>query len=332
MLFGIYFPQRIEFDRRFPWAKWIVIVPILLSNIAWSVALNLLVHGHADAAAGIAVYIKVGLLVVTPLYLAALILFFAAMAYKTVHASSPDARRRLLLLDAGVALSIPPVVIGILLQVTGAVQIAEWAILPILAALFVFPVTMAYVVVVERAMDVRVVLRQGLQYLLARGSLRALQIVLSVLIVAALATIGASTNPLNRILLVSVGLALVLLIGLSRRAPAALGRSAVLPGSVRRRAGADGPGPRRSYDGADRPAARNRRAPRVGHASRSACGDPAQLGWRAGTRVRTEPSGPGLAFASRRAPGRRMSNARCNARCSPSCCCDCRRTRSCWAS
>ncbi len=29
MLFGLYFPKRLEFDRRYPWAKWVVIAPIL---------------------------------------------------------------------------------------------------------------------------------------------------------------------------------------------------------------------------------------------------------------------------------------------------------------
>ncbi len=40
------------------------------------------------------------------------------------------------------------------------------------AALLVFPLAMAYVIVVHRAMDVRVVLRQGLQYLLATSGVR----------------------------------------------------------------------------------------------------------------------------------------------------------------
>jgi len=58
-----------------------------------------------------------------------------------------------------------------------------------IGALLVFPLTMAYVIVVHRAMDVRVVLRQGLQYLLATGSIGVLQIIISVaIIVAAVST------------------------------------------------------------------------------------------------------------------------------------------------
>ena len=212
MLFAFYFPERIRFDRRFPWAKWIVILPILLVTVAMSVTLNLLAHGYGQAANDINRIVSPAFVPVSLLHLFAVIAFFAGMGYQTAHASNPDARRRLLLLDAGAAISILPVVIGIVLRSTGIIGFSGWEIL-LLGILFVFPLTMAYVIVVERAMDVRVVLRQGLQYLLARGSLRLLQIVLSVLIVAAVATMGASANPLNRILLISIALAIVLLLG-----------------------------------------------------------------------------------------------------------------------
>ena len=55
----------------------------------------------------------------------------------------------------------------------GVRSFPDWVYLIIIGPLLLFPLTMAYVVVVHRAMDVRVVVRQGLQYLLARGSLRA---------------------------------------------------------------------------------------------------------------------------------------------------------------
>lgn len=38
MLFGIYFPDRLEFDRRFPWAKWIAIGPILFQVMGATLA------------------------------------------------------------------------------------------------------------------------------------------------------------------------------------------------------------------------------------------------------------------------------------------------------
>jgi sigma-B regulation protein RsbU (phosphoserine phosphatase) len=212
MLFAIYFPDRIRFDRRNPWAKWILIVPILLTIAASIVSVNQLARGNLEAARAIDRILRPALPVVSLLHLTAVIGFFAAMGYQTLHASSPDARRRLLLLDAGAAVSIVPIVIAIVLNSMDVIEFSGWWI-PLLGIVFVFPLTMAYVIVVERAMDVRVVLRQGLQYLLARGTLRAIQIVLSVSTVAVVATMGASATPLNRVLLISIALAIVLLIG-----------------------------------------------------------------------------------------------------------------------
>ena len=42
-------------------------------------------------------------------------------------------------------------------------------------AMVLFPITMAYVIVVQRALDVRMVIRQGVQYALARGGIRVTQ-------------------------------------------------------------------------------------------------------------------------------------------------------------
>jgi sigma-B regulation protein RsbU (phosphoserine phosphatase) len=61
-------------------------------------------------------------------------------------------------------------------------------------------------------LDVRVVVRQGVQYLLARGSLRLVQVALSVLILVAAVTMGAAANPATRIVLILVGLAALFLI------------------------------------------------------------------------------------------------------------------------
>jgi phosphoserine phosphatase RsbU/P len=51
----------------------------------------------------------------------------------------------------------------------------EWLVLSCLVLILLFPVTLAYVIVVQRALDVRVVIRQGLQYALARGTVRILR-------------------------------------------------------------------------------------------------------------------------------------------------------------
>ena len=52
----------------------------------------------------------------------------------------------------------------------------KWLALSSYVMLLFFPITLAYVIVVQRAMDVRVVVRQGLQYALAKGGIRALRL------------------------------------------------------------------------------------------------------------------------------------------------------------
>jgi sigma-B regulation protein RsbU (phosphoserine phosphatase) len=54
---------------------------------------------------------------------------------------------------------------------------------------FVFPVTIAYAIVVQRAMDVRLILRHSVQYTLARRGVIVLQILLSAILFAALAAL-----------------------------------------------------------------------------------------------------------------------------------------------
>jgi phosphoserine phosphatase RsbU/P len=209
MLFAIYFPDRLEFDRRHPWAKWMVIAPILIRAMGTNVAQDLATLNNLPLAVeidGLAAWSRTPVQI---LQLAAVLLFFAIMIYRTRTASSPDARRRLLLLDAAALVSFTPVVMFIVLQSLDLVQFSEWLRLPLLGAMFVFPVTMAYVILVERAMDVRVVVRLGLQYLLARGSVRAAQVALSVFVILAIATMSVATRPLLRVILISAALGVV---------------------------------------------------------------------------------------------------------------------------
>jgi len=209
MLFAIYFPDRLEFDRRHPWAKWIVIVPILIRALGTNVAQDLATLDNLPRAREISELSDWSRVPIQFLQLAAVLLFFGIMIYRTRTATGSDARRRLLLLDWAALVSFTPVVTFIVLQSFGIVQFREWLRLPLLGALFVFPVAMAYVILVERAMDVRVVVRLGLQYLLARGSVRAAQVALSVFVIVAIATMSVATRPLLRVVMVSAALGLV---------------------------------------------------------------------------------------------------------------------------
>src|SRR5688572_28759121 len=75
MLFGLYFPERLALDRRFPWAKWVVIGPILLLLAATNVMLGLLLFDNRDAAMAMDRIVRPTLPVIGILYFAAIAIF-----------------------------------------------------------------------------------------------------------------------------------------------------------------------------------------------------------------------------------------------------------------
>jgi len=190
LFFAIYFPDRLALDRRYPWIKWILIAPILVRVIGLNPVFEFIATRNPEGALTLhrslgptGLYVGLSF----PAFIAA---FFAIMGYRTLTERNADARRRLLLLNAGAAVSLAPGIALLIYAVTvlntGAAEASseaatiDWLILPILGLLFIFPLTMAYVILVQRAMDVGVVIRQGVQYLLARGSIRVLQIAVSI--------------------------------------------------------------------------------------------------------------------------------------------------------
>ena len=83
-----------------------------------------------------------------------------------------------------------------------------------LLILSLFPITMAYVVVVHRALDLRLVIRQGLQYALTKNAILAAQILVTTgVIFAAAAIVGdPQAQTLQRITIIALGVLFVFLI------------------------------------------------------------------------------------------------------------------------
>lgn len=102
-------------------------------------------------------------------------LYWLLLFYKLRTSSSPDARRRLQVLLAGsiVGLGSILIIFGLLpyLGIADPNHIRWLLFLAIVLMLF-FPLTLAYVVIVQRAMDVRILLRMGSKYLLATTTLK----------------------------------------------------------------------------------------------------------------------------------------------------------------
>lgn len=184
MLFGIYFPERVEFDRRRPWVKWLLTLAILFR--AFQNALSGMLAGR-DVVAGLRVGAFLRFEAATTLiHMAAISYFFIAIGHKSFHATNADSRRRLRLLYTGAMISLTPAFLLFLARtLLGLTQLENSAIdaFTIYLLLLGFPLTMAYVIVVQRAMDVRVVIRQGVQYVLASKGVTILQFILSIAVV-----------------------------------------------------------------------------------------------------------------------------------------------------
>jgi sigma-B regulation protein RsbU (phosphoserine phosphatase) len=210
--FGISFPETLALDRKFPWIKWIVIGPMLVRAGLVGIAGGLLLHHHDMAARLWPILVAMGPAGVD-IELGLVGLFFVILGYKTLTATTSDARRRFLLLDTGAAVGLLPLLITLTWMVIHNAHFRGSPALVSVAALLVFPLTMAYVIVVHRAMDVRMVLRQGLQYLLATSGIRILQIALSAGIIVLAATISTNLSVAMRLGLLAVGFALLVELG-----------------------------------------------------------------------------------------------------------------------
>ncbi len=213
MLFGIGFPERLPLDRRFPWLKWIIAGYLSVVSALSAIGVGLWLHHVALArqVSGRPLELLTGVqgdfgAAVSSLALAVCVI---SLGWKALTASSRDARRRLVLLFAGAT---PGAVALLIFLVAGRFEyrLPSWTLLPLGTAMLLFPLTMAYVIVVHRAMDVGVVIRQGLQYVLATRGIRVLQGAISIVIIIAAATMSVTSSVVSRVVFISLGFGLLL--------------------------------------------------------------------------------------------------------------------------
>jgi sigma-B regulation protein RsbU (phosphoserine phosphatase) len=216
MLFGIAFPERLPLDRRFPWLKWVVAGYLVLVTTLVAIDVGFWVHHLAWARQ--VTQRPIQLLTGVEgdfggaVSFVALTICAASLGWKTMTAPSRDARRRLLLLDVG---AVPGVAALVTILVAGRleVRLPGWSLLPLVTMMLAFPLAMAYVIVVHRAMDVRVVIRQGLQYVLARGGIRAIQIGILVAVSVVATSLLAGGAGIARVASVVAGMVGIVAIG-----------------------------------------------------------------------------------------------------------------------
>ncbi len=180
-LFAFFFPE--PFPRYVNAGKWRALLPLAavspqVINMAIRISVSLREISNY-AAANVIYQACKPLTLVLRFYPYILVsCFFAFIFMKSSIAISDDGRRRLMLLYWGTTVAVTPgLIFGIVatLQKKAEFDYPQWLIAFVLLMLLFFPLTLAYVIVVQRAMEVRVVLRQGLQYGLAKSGIRILQ-------------------------------------------------------------------------------------------------------------------------------------------------------------
>jgi sigma-B regulation protein RsbU (phosphoserine phosphatase) len=218
LFFGLYFPEPFPANRGRTWvalAKY-VLAPILVLDAVVSLAIRIgEIESYSTVSRLAAAWDKLGSIAFW-LSLIAVGGFFACISFKSGTASSPDAKRRLRLLYAGTTAAMLPtfVLIAIARIKGGELEqvFPEWLVLVSLTLLLLFPITLAYVIVVQRALDVRVVLRQGLQYALATGGIRVLQVGLTAAVLFGVINLAATHGGRAQAAMIALGVLVVLML------------------------------------------------------------------------------------------------------------------------
>jgi sigma-B regulation protein RsbU (phosphoserine phosphatase) len=221
-LLGLLFPERSRMDRWLPWLKWLVAAFATASVIAAFVSeyndwYDVSLLPQMDT---IDRYLNPFFVWSSICYIG---LYWLLLLDKLRTASSSDARRRLEVLLAGSVVGLGSILV--IWAVLPYFHIADpnenrWLLFLSIVLMLFFPLTLAYVVIVQRAMDVRLILRQSLQYTLARRGVLVLQAVLSAALFAALAALVTShaLNYVLTVLLMGAGVwSLFLLNGVMQR-------------------------------------------------------------------------------------------------------------------
>ena len=192
LLFGFYFPERWRIDKRWPWLKWLILAPQFVSFFLglWLIYIQLFHASWGPSVISLDFWTDEIIKVLQPV---SIILFLIAIFDKLRSASTADARRRLRVLAVGSAVSLGPLLFVFAVLPYFGFNPNKGSTYEIIVPFFVvFPLTLAYVVVVQRAMDVRLIIRQSLQYTLARRGVIFLQMLLSAVLFSVVTALVAS--------------------------------------------------------------------------------------------------------------------------------------------
>jgi len=174
--FGLLFPERSRIDIRLPWFKWLV------AAIVFAGGIDGLASDYAE-------WYHVGLVpyerqfdtvtdkTINWLIVVCIVIYGVAIFDKLRHASTPDVRRRLRVLCAGSTVGLGSAVFiwGVLPKFGVDAGSIDWLGYLSAVLMVTFPFSLAYVILVQRAMDVNILVRMGTRYILARTTVLIIQ-------------------------------------------------------------------------------------------------------------------------------------------------------------
>jgi phosphoserine phosphatase RsbU/P len=180
LLFGTYFPERSRIDAKFPWIKWCILVPLFTCILLLYPSM----YGDYFGSGNSALLVRISEPAERALNFLNLVCVLAYLALtldKLRTASTEDARRRLRVLTVGMTIGMGSLLIFFILLPSLGISPSSnhpWLALIGLTLFLIAPFTLAYVVLVQRAMDVRILIRMGARYALAKATLWVVQFVL----------------------------------------------------------------------------------------------------------------------------------------------------------
>ncbi len=172
LLFGVTFPERSTLDRHAPWLKWLLLVPLLVLIPYDLCATYVYWYNFRLFPVLIANFLLQARIGNAFSFLCA-VYFIVSLVFR-YRGSTGDVRRRLRILYVGATVGLGGffafVITSVLFRASLGTLLPEWMFVLLLVTLLLFPLSLAYVVVVQRAMELRILIRQGTKYFFARQS------------------------------------------------------------------------------------------------------------------------------------------------------------------
>ncbi len=177
VLFALYFPVPFSYVQKRHWPQWILALP-WIGLAAINIYSRFREGTHLHELGRIASFLHLAhrtVLVLMTLYVLA---FFYLLVSKRYSLPNHDARRRMSLMISGCSIALLPLVLVAFGESGIIPPLPPWLTSICLLMLLLFPITMAYVIVVQQAMDVRMVVRTGVRYAIARNGLKIIRLLL----------------------------------------------------------------------------------------------------------------------------------------------------------